>query len=41
MKELNIKENITEFLLYKTSNGDIKVEVFLKDENIWLSQKKI
>lgn len=29
------------FLLYTTPNGKVKVETFLKDENIWLSQVKI
>ena len=37
-----IKQNsFTEFLLYTTSNGKVKVEIFLRDENIWLSQAKI
>jgi hypothetical protein len=31
----------TQFLLYKSDNGDIKIDVFLKDENIWLTQKKM
>ncbi len=31
----------SEFLLYKSDNGDIKIDVFLKDENIWLTQKKM
>lgn len=31
----------TEILLYKSSTGDVKVEVFLQDETIWLNQKKI
>ena len=31
----------TEFLLYKTSNGDIKVDVLLQNETIWMPQKKI
>lgn len=30
-----------EFLLYKTDNGDIKVDVLLQNETIWLPQKKI
>lgn len=33
--------SFTEFLLYTTPNGKIKVEIFLKDENIWLTQKRI
>ena len=32
---------LTEFLLYKSPNGDIKVDVLLQDETIWLPQKKI
>src|ERR1035437_1687983 len=33
--------SFTEFLLYTTPNGKVKVEIFLRDENIWLTQKKI
>ena len=33
--------NFTEFLLYKTPNGKVKVEILLYDENIWLTQAKI
>jgi hypothetical protein len=33
--------SFTDFLLYTSSNGKTKVEVFLHDENIWLSQEKI
>jgi len=37
-----IKQNsFTEFLLYTTPNGKVKVEIFLRDENIWLTQDKI
>jgi len=31
----------TEFLLYKTPNGDIRIDVLLQNETIWLPQKKI
>src|SRR5659263_10799 len=31
----------TEILLYKTANGNVKVEVLLQNETIWLSQQKI
>src|SRR3989344_8276459 len=43
MKKNNvIKQNgFTEFLLYTTPNGKVKVEIFLRDENIWLTQAKI
>jgi len=33
--------SFTEFLLYTTPNGKVKVEIFLHDENIWLTQKLI
>lgn len=36
-----MKDNNSDFLLYSSANGDVKVNVFLKDENIWLSQKAI
>jgi hypothetical protein len=31
----------TEFLLYTTPDGKVKVEIFLKDETIWLTQDRI
>jgi hypothetical protein len=31
----------SDFLLYTTPNGKVRVEIFLKDENIWLPQEKI
>jgi hypothetical protein len=31
----------SEFLLYKTPNGAIKVDVLLQNETIWMPQKKI
>ncbi len=34
-------EPLTEFLLYKSSTGAIKIDVFIQDETIWLPQKKI
>jgi hypothetical protein len=33
--------SFTEFLLYTTPNGNVKVEIFLRDENIWLTQARI
>ena len=33
--------SFTEFLLYKTPDKKVKVEVFLRNENIWLTQDKI
>ena len=40
-KELSKYNPTTEFLLYKTSNGDVKVDVLLQNETIWMPQKKI
>jgi hypothetical protein len=31
----------SEFIFYTSPNGDIKIEVFLADESIWLTQKKM
>jgi len=33
--------SFTDFLLYTTPNGKVKVEIFLKDENVWLTQERI
>jgi len=40
-KQLTVKDEMTEFLLYISPNGEIKVEVFLHDENIWLTQNRM
>jgi hypothetical protein len=39
--QLTPNNSFTEFLLYTTPNGKVKVEIFLRDENIWLTQEKI
>jgi hypothetical protein len=31
----------SQFVLYTTDSGDVRLEVFLQDENIWLSQAKM
>jgi hypothetical protein len=41
MKELSIKDELTEFLLYSAPGGRVKVEVILNEETVWLSQKSI
>jgi len=33
--------SFSEFLLYTTPDGKVKVEIFLKDENVWLTQDRI
>jgi len=37
----SLENSFTEFLLYKAPNNQVKVEIFLRDENIWLTQEKI
>jgi len=39
-KEL-VPEGFSEILLYTTPNGKVKVEIYLKNETIWLTQQKI
>ena len=40
-RQIAKQNTFTEFLLYTTPNGKVKVEIFLRDENIWLTQAKI
>ncbi len=40
-KKSYIDDQLTEFLLYTSPDGQIKVEVFLNEETIWLPQKRI
>jgi hypothetical protein len=41
-KNKPIKQNgFTEFLLYTTPSGKVNVEIFLHNENIWLTQSRI
>jgi hypothetical protein len=41
MKKLTIKDELTEFLLYTTPSNDVKVEIFIHDESVWLPQKRM
>lgn len=36
-----VNDSFTEFLLYTAPNGKVKVEIFLHNENIWLTQARI
>ena len=40
-KHIVQNNSFTEILLYTTSGGKVKVEIFLRNENIWLTQDKI
>lgn len=39
MNELSLKDQTTEFLLYTAPSGQVKVEVLLNNETLWLTQK--
>jgi len=39
--KLSLQDQMTEFLLYTAPNGDIKVEVLLSNETIWLTQERM
>ncbi|RLC10856.1 MAG: hypothetical protein DRI57_19790 [Deltaproteobacteria bacterium] len=38
---MTVKDELTEFLLYTTPDGKVKVEIFFHNENIWLTQKRM
>ncbi len=38
---LTVQDEMTEFLLYTAPDGDVKVEVILSHETIWLTQKQM
>jgi hypothetical protein len=40
-KKLIIKDELTEFLLYTTKDSDVKVEIFMHNETVWLPQKRM
>lgn len=40
-KQIAKQNTFTEFLLYTTPNDKVKVEIFLRDETVWLTQAKI
>jgi len=41
VKNLTLKDELTEFLLYTTPHADIKVEIFMHNESVWLPQKRM
>ncbi len=40
-KQIAGQNTVTEFLLYTTPGGKVNVEIFLRDESIWLTQDRI
>jgi len=41
MNRLSLQDELTEFLLYTTPSSDIKVEIFMHNESVWLPQKRM
>ena len=41
MPNLSLQDQTSEFLLYTAPNGEVKIEVLLSGETIWLTQKRI
>lgn len=40
-KQITVQDEMTEFLLYTSPGGEIKVEVFFHNESVWLTQERI
>ncbi|MDY0104740.1 MAG: virulence RhuM family protein [Lentimicrobium sp.] len=40
-KDHTVNEGFDKILLYTTPNGNVKVEIYLQDETVWLTQQKI
>ena len=41
MEKNELVSNTREIIFYKTAEGNVKVEILLKDENLWLTQAKM
>jgi hypothetical protein len=41
MNKNHFSSNQSDFILFTSSDGNVKVEVILQDESIWLTQKSI
>jgi hypothetical protein len=39
--KLVTQNHFSKFLLYTTPNGKVKVEIFIRNENLWLTQVKL
>ncbi len=40
-RQLSLQDQTTQFLLYSAPDGEVKVEVLLSNETIWLTQKRM
>lgn len=34
-------DELSEFILYTAPSGEVKIEIYVQDETIWLTQQKI
>ena len=41
MKKISLQDEFSEFLLYTAPSGEVKVEIFFHNENVWLTQKRM
>ena len=41
LPKLSVSDETTEFFLYSTASGAVKVEVLLNNETLWLNQERI
>ena len=41
MTKITMKDQLTEFILYRTPNKEVKVEIYFHNENVWLTQKRM
>ena len=41
MGNVTLQDELTEFLLYTTPSSDVKVEIFMHNETVWLPQKRM
>lgn len=39
--QLSLQDEVTDFVLYTSSNSEIKIEVLLNNETLWLTQKRM
>lgn len=40
-KPLKPSDELSEFILYTTPSGDVRVEIYVQNETVWLTQKRI
>lgn len=40
-KQISLRDELTEFLLYTAPGRDVKVEIFVHKETVWLTQKRM